>query len=291
MIIEMTIKSIDILSSHGPPGVDSRGERHIMKSIHILLLVIFVGLSSALAQRLPLSTTNDSAKYYYDKGWDEVMNNGNYSASEVAFRKMYAFDSSFVLGKALLGRISDDAAEQVRLIAEIDSNIGRTHRDERLLVDLYSTLVKRRVGQSTLERHQLHDLALGHLGTVCRTYTDDTYYFAEYIEWINAANGSQGALDSIGRLASDLHQQMPFIIGYKVALHAELKQFDLAEVYLRQLENQLEEKPVPKVAAVKAGLLMQQNKPDQAKYYIDRALALDPKNLDVQQLKNVLNNR
>ncbi len=256
-----------------------------MKSIANCLLIL-LSTTATLAQVLPLTTDSDSAKYYYYQGWNEVMNHGNYSASEVAFRKMYAFDGSFVLGQALLGRISDQAEEQERIITSLEANFDSASTDEQLIIELFTELIKRRVDAGTLERDQLFDLALNNLGSIAYAYDKEDYYFAEYIEWINAAQGPQAALDSINQLASPSHHIMPFMIGYKVHLHAELGEFEHAEIYLNQLENQLAGKSVPKVAAVKASLLMKQNKPEQARIYIDRALVLDPKNLDVARLKN-----
>lgn len=260
-----------------------------MKSI-VTVLLILVSAASTQAQVLPLTTNSDSAKYYYYKGWNEVMNNGNYSASEVAFRKMHAFDSSFVLGQALLGRISDQADEQRNIIRSIEANLDSANADEQLVIELFLELIKRRVDAGTLERDQLFELALKNLGSISYSYDKEDYYFAEYIEWTNAAKGPQAALDSINKLASPGHHIMPFMIGYKVHLHAELGQFDHAQIYLNQLENQLEGKSVPKAAAVKASLLMKQNKPEQARIYIERALALDPKNLDVIRLKDSIDN-
>lgn len=254
-----------------------------MKSI-ITILIILVSAMVTKAQLLPLSTDSDSARHFYYQGWNEVMNNGNYSASEAAFRKMYAFDSNFVLGKALLGRISDQPDEQASIISSIEANLDSANADEVLVIELFLELIKRRINQGTLQQEQLYDLALNNLGTISATYDKEDYYFSEYIEWINAAKGPQAALDSINTLATASQHIMPFIIGYKVHLHAELRQFDHAQIYLNMLENQLKGKSVPKVAAVKASLLMKQNKPDQARLYIDRALAIDPKNLDVLRL-------
>lgn len=251
----------------------------------IPFLLILLSVKATLAQVLPLTTSSDSAKYYYYQGWNEVMNHSNYSASEAAFRKMYALDSSFVLGQALLGRISDQSEEQKQIISTLEANIDSANTDEQLVIELFAELIKRRVDAGTLEHDQLFELALDNLGSIAYTYENEEYYFAEYVEWINAAKGPQAALDSINKLASPSHHIMPFIIGYKVHLHAELGEFDHAQIYLNQLENQLAGKSVPKLAAVKASLLMKQNKPEQAQIYIKRALAIDPKNLDVARLK------
>jgi tetratricopeptide (TPR) repeat protein len=260
-----------------------------MKSI-VTILIILVSTHATIAQTLPLSTNSDSAKYFYYQGWNEVMNHGNYSASEAAYRKMYAYDSSFVLGQALLGRISDKPEEQKGIITFIESNLDSASTDEQLVIELFTELIKRRVDAGTLDQESLFELALTNLGLMVKNYDEEDYYFAEYIEWINAARGPKAALDSINKLASASHHIMPFIIGYKVHLNAEIGQFDNAQIYLNQLENQLKGKSVPKVAAVKAALLLKQEKPDQARLYINRALAIDPKNLDVLRLQKSIKN-
>lgn len=110
----------------------------------LTICLILINTLSTTAQVIPLTTSSDSAKYYYYQGWNEVMNHGNYSAAEVAFRKMYAVDSSFVLGMALLGRISDQGDEQKRLIQLIELNFDSASHEEQLVIALFLELIKRR---------------------------------------------------------------------------------------------------------------------------------------------------
>ncbi|MEM8895499.1 MAG: hypothetical protein AAGC88_13035 [Bacteroidota bacterium] len=251
----------------------------------LIFLFILVSVITAHSQTLPLSTNSDSAKYFYYQGWDEVMNNGNYAASEVAFRNMYACDSSFVLGQALLGRISDKAEEQKALIQSIESNLDSANSDEQLVLKLFVELIKRRVDQGSLTMDELSDLAINNLGTISRTYPNEDYYFAEYIEWINNKSGAQAALDSINSLATAAHHIMPFMIGFKVHLHLELKQFDHAQIYLNQLENLIGGKAVAKMSTLQAEYYIARGNDAKALKLIQDTERLDPKNLETPRLR------
>ena len=41
--------------------------------------------------------TSDSALYYYDIGWQQVLDYGHFTNSEKAYRRMYEFDPEFLV--------------------------------------------------------------------------------------------------------------------------------------------------------------------------------------------------
>ena len=255
------------------------------------IMILCLTINYVEAQKIELSTDSDSAKYFYDQGWNEVMNNGNYSAAEKAFRNMYDQDSSFVLGQALLGRISNDDQERRELVLTIESNIDSANADERLVLELFLELISRRVDQGSLSMEELADLALKNLGTITTSFLQEDYYFAEYIEWINDRNGPKAALDSINKRATAAQHVMPFIIGYKVHLHLELRQFDHAQIYINQLENMQQVRGTAKISTVKAEYFIARGNNAKALKLIQDTERLDPNNMETHRLRDKMNTR
>ena len=63
--------------------------------------------------KLPYSTSSDSAYYYFQLGWRQIMDEGRYGQAEVSYRKSLSFDPDFLIGKATLGRLTLDTTERL----------------------------------------------------------------------------------------------------------------------------------------------------------------------------------
>lgn len=68
-------------------------------------------------------TKIDSARYYFLKGWEEILDNGRWTESEIAFRKATELDPDWLLGKSMIGRITRNLEERQQLYAERHSGI------------------------------------------------------------------------------------------------------------------------------------------------------------------------
>ena len=79
----------------------------IRKLIPVLsIIILLVSCNKTLeAKRFNFGTENDSALYYYNKGWEYIMDYGEWTKSEEAYRKALTFDSNFLLGKGIVGKI------------------------------------------------------------------------------------------------------------------------------------------------------------------------------------------
>lgn len=55
---------------------------------------------------LTYSTKSDSAIFYCQKGWEEIMDFGQYAQAVITNRKALSFDSDFLLGKSILTRLT-----------------------------------------------------------------------------------------------------------------------------------------------------------------------------------------
>ncbi|MFZ1807430.1 MAG: tetratricopeptide repeat protein [Cyclobacteriaceae bacterium] len=257
-----------------------------------VLLFLSVGFfNSAISQHLKLSTSSDSATYYYYEGWRQVMDVGNYTASEVAYRKMMSFDSDFLIGLSLLGRITGDLSERQDIERTLENRKTELSGDERLLLDNYIELVKLtnlREADPEAAKVQLEKaFASGeeNLNTLVHRYPDEIYYKAEYIEVLHRNHGPQRALDSLYSLASKEQQQEPFLLGYAANMEAEAGNFENALDKAAVLAKQIKDKQSPKPHVVYSDIYFKMGKFEKAKKYVQAALKLDPGNIDAQRLE------
>lgn len=250
---------------------------------------------AACGQTLTLSSKSDSARYYYYEGWRQVMDEGNYTASEKAYRKMMDHDPNFLVGLSLLGRITRDLSERTKIEKTLEQRKQEISGDERLLLDNYIELVRLTNLRETNPKKasvlvdNIFSSGEKKLAKIIHTYPDETYYKAEYIEVIHRNHGPQAALDSLDLLAANDEQQLPFLLGYAVQLYAELSEFEIAIGKANQLEALFEGKVSPKPHAVSADLYFKMGELDEAESAVDKALEIDPGNIDAQRLKKKIN--
>jgi len=255
----------------------------------VLIFTFF--FTSISAQKLKLSTTSDSCLYYYYQGWKEVMDDGNYTASERSYRKMMSFDSEFLVGMSLLGRISLDREERKTIEATLQKGKSELKGDERLLFDVFLellTLTNLR-GQDPekvkVQRIRAFEVGEKNLRIITHRYPDDVYTKAEYFEVLHYQYGPKAALDSLYKLSSTNQLQNPFILGFAAELESELGNFDNALKMAGQLKTNLINLKVPKAYVVFADIHYKMGKKADAKAEVYQALKLDPGNIDAQRLK------
>ena len=158
-----------------------------MKCFYLFICAILCVPCTIKAQGLPLSTSVDSARYYYYKGWENVMDLGHYSNSAIAFKKCVAQDPNFLVGQCLYGRISEDLAEQEQIYALIAAEKNNLKGAEYQLLEVFHSLLKlmiiRQKDPSKAGAQITHALALGekNFRQIVQQYPDEIYYKAEYI--------------------------------------------------------------------------------------------------------------
>jgi len=263
---------------------------NLLARYFIALCFFFTGID-ALSQRLPLSTQSDSAKYYYYEGWRQVMDAGNYTASEAAYRKMMKFDHRFLVGLSLVVRITHDFNERQHIESLLEERKSELNGDERLLLDNYIELVKLtnlRVTDPETAKQQVRITLKANednLKVIVHRYPDEIYYKAEYIEVIHHNYGARQALDSLYKLASLSQQNKPFLLGYAAQLEAETGDFETALNKARQLSKQTGYKNSPKPYVVYSDIYLRKGNLKKARQFVDQAILRDPGNIDAQRLK------
>ncbi|MEO0526547.1 MAG: hypothetical protein AAFZ89_04935 [Bacteroidota bacterium] len=247
--------------------------------------------------KLDLSVANSTALDYYNLGWQQIMDYGQYGAAEASYRKAIGIDPNFLIGKSVLARLTLDLGERLSLYKELQIGKEVLTGDERLLIEVYSAFVKlTNVREQTPEKAKdILNKALGvakkNLGIIVRKYPDEVYLKSEYIEILHALYGARPALDSLEKLRTPDQKRNPFLLGYQASMEAELGLFDLALLRADLLESIISDASVPKSYAVYADIYLKMDSLEKAKQYVDKGFALDKRNLDISRLKTKIDTK
>jgi tetratricopeptide (TPR) repeat protein len=237
------------------------------------------------------STTSDSTLFYYNKGWKQIMDYGDYSKAEMSYRKALTFDDNFLVGKSVLARLTLDLHERLSIYKTLETNKSSIKGDERLILDVYIALThytNLRDQKSPDTKKALHDaLALSetNFGKIIHKYPQEIYLKSEYIEILHSIYGAEKTLDSIKVLTTDAQKLNPFILGYKAILTAETENYNEAINLANTLVKILKAETVARPDAILADIYLKKGDYKMAKIHADKAHNMDPKNLDASRLK------
>lgn len=254
----------------------------------VSMVLLFVSCSE---QEGANALTFYSTMYYYDLGWEQIMDLGDYSAAEVSYRKTMDFDPEFLVGMSVLARLTRDLEERLAMEARLEARKNEIQGDERLVLDTYISLVKytnlrdQKSEQATAARQEAMLIGEENLNVVVHNYPEEVYLKSEYIEVLHAIHGPQLALDSLNSLMIPSQESNPFMLGYKAIMLAELEKYDEALVIAKQLALVMNDDQVAKPDAILADIYFKMKDYETAKVHADKANSIDPNNLDASRLK------
>lgn len=236
-------------------------------------------------------TENDTALFYYQRGWQQIMDNGEWTLAEVSFRKASESDPDFILAKCLKGRISQDLEEREKLLGEIIAAEEKASQDQKLLIEVYKSSLqlmnKREAGikldKSTISDH--YKLSEKNTRKFVHKYPNEDYVKAEYIEILHANHGAELALDSMNTIAARNQLELPFYLGYAAAMQAELSNFEEALQLLDKQRKVLNDSLKPQFYASSAEVYFEMDSIKLARKYIDKAVKLDSNHLIAKGLQ------
>lgn len=262
-------------------------------NFYIVLIIIL--LSSCTQNNtkhfVKYSTNSDSTMFYYNKGWSQIMDFGDYSAAEKSYRRALTYDGNFLIGKSVLARLTLNLQERLALYELLENKKHTITGDERLILDVYIALTKytnlrdQKDSQAKEALQEAFKLSENNFGNIIHKYPKEVYLKSEYIEVIHALYGAEIALDSLNTLTTDSQKLNPFILGYKAILTAETKNYKEALVYANKLVDILKDKNVARPDAILADIYFKMEDYKTAKIHADKATKIDPKNLDASRLK------
>ena len=271
-----------------------------MKNTLILVVLILTFYScknktipqqSTIDLTFDYGTKSDSARYYYTKGWEYIMDNGEWTKSEAAYRKAVTIDPDFLIAKSLLGRLERDLQERQQLLKELQQDQSKATPEERLLLDSYITsidiITAKELGKS-LDINAIKEYyttAENNLRTFIHKYPNEDYIKAEYIEVIHGQHGPQRALDSMAILASARQKKLPFYISYSAFMESELGHYDTALKKAETLKTVIGDSLKSSPYATYAQIYFDMDSLQLAEKYVNKTLSLEPHHVIAQRLK------
>jgi tetratricopeptide (TPR) repeat protein len=235
------------------------------------------------SNRYNYGTKNDSALHYYNKGWEYILDYGEWTKSEEAYRIALTFDPDFVLGKGIVGKITTNLQERQSILKELEAKKEHVSDDERLLLDdllLVLELMNARDQSIKLAPEfyeNFYESAEKSMRTFIHRYPHESYIKAEYIEVLHANHGAQTALDSIDALATPEQKKLPFYLSYATFLESELGNYNDALDKANELKRVINNDYAPAVPYTFAQIYLDMDSLDLAKTNIEKAILLDSK--------------
>ncbi len=230
-------------------------------------------------------TKNDSARFYYLKGFQEILDNGRWMQSERAYRKALEFDPDYPLGKSLVGRITRNLKERESLLEELLQVKNGVSPDERLLLEVYLSSMEsynnrdRGIRASTESMAKRRQMVESNFRKFVHKYPDDAYVKAEYIEWLHVIHGPRVALDSLNLLATAEQKKLGFYISFTASLELELGNLEQAVMLSKALKELMIDSTYTSYMKLKAEIYIAQDSLHKAKESIDQIIKIDPNHI------------
>lgn len=237
-------------------------------------------------------TKNDSALFHFKKGWEQIMDNGQWTLSETSFRRAQGHDPQFFIGLSLVGRISGNLEERLTIKEILEGRKERLTEDQRLLLDVYLLNIDIMNARSQSPDKmgaivkEFRALSEENYRKFVHTYPEESYIKAEYIEVLHAAHGAQAAIDSLQKLATKKEiKEVPFFKSYLASLEAELGNYKKALSYADEVVALHNDTTLAGPYTTYADIYFKMDSLNLASKYIDKAVSLDTKHMIAQGLK------
>ncbi|WP_282050156.1 hypothetical protein [Maribacter aquivivus] len=237
---------------------------------------------------------NDSAVFYFNKGWEHILNYGQWTLSEKAFRKAVDFDSTFIVGKALVGKNTTNLNERIQILNDINNSQIKVSEDDQLILEVTRItleLFNARGQNVKLDEDFISNFlttAEKNYRTFIHKYPNESYIKAEYIEVLNAIYGAKIALDSLHILTSPKQKKVPFFISYAATLESDLGNFEKALSIADDFNNQINDPNIPQPYVLYGSIYLKMDSLSLATSNLDKALQLDPNHIFAQRFKTQL---
>ena len=237
---------------------------------------------------------NDSAVFYFNKGWEHILDYGQWTLSEKAFRKAVDFDSTFIVGKALVGKNTTNLNERIQILNDINSSQIKVSEDDQLILEVTRItleLFNARGQNMKLDQDFISNFlttAEKNYRTFIHKYPNESYIKAEYIEVLNAIYGAKIALDSLHILTTPKQKKVPFFISYAATLESDLGNFEKALSIADDFNNQINDPNIPQPYVLYGSIYLKMDSLSLATSNLDKALQLDPNHIFAQRFKTQL---
>ena len=256
----------------------------------LLIFLLLPFLSLAQAPNFDYGTKSAEARKAYFRGWEEILDLGEWTKAEESYREAVGLDPDFQLAWAQVGRISNDAAKRASIYTKLKSLKANSSWESKLLEVYLGSLQlidskDRGIAIKSEQVTLFYETSFKNFREFLQSYPLETYIRAEYIEVIHAIQGAAAALDSIQAQENHGIESSPFLISYKSQLWAELKEFEKAEEALEDLKTCLSNTEVPAISFTEAILNFEKGDWSQVEKFVNQTLLADPKHTLAKRLK------
>ncbi|MDG1278671.1 MAG: hypothetical protein P8O16_15420 [Algoriphagus sp.] len=256
----------------------------------LLFFLLLPFLSLAQAPIFDYGTKSDAAREAYLRGWEEILDLGEWTKAEESYREAVRLDPDFQLAWAQVGRISNDPRERASIYTKLKS-IETDSSWEAKLLEVYLGSLElidskdRGIAIKSEQVTRFYETSFKNFGDFLHIYPRETFVRSEYFEVIHSIYGAGAALDSIQSHENIGIESNPFLISYKSQLWAELKNFDKAEEALKDLKNKLSSNQSPAISFTEAVLNFEKGEWTKAEIFINQTLLMDSKHTLAKRLK------
>lgn len=271
---------------------------YLLFSISFLFLTLCAcGKKKGNNTTFDYGTHSDSARYYFIKGWQEILDHGRWTESETAFRKAIEFDPDWPVGKSLVGRITRNLEERQHLLSELETVKDKVSPDERLLLDIFMPSMvamnnrDQGIGSSPEAGRNRRALAEANFRKFVHKHPEESYIKAEYIETLHANHGAKTALDSLNMLASEEQAVLGFYISYKATLGLELGNTEYATEMLQSYRYLFPDPSYTAPYMLQARILIAHDSLQKARELVNKVVIMDPNHLIAIGMKSSIDRR
>jgi tetratricopeptide (TPR) repeat protein len=262
-----------------------------MKAALSLLIPFVFLLFPQKKEQFHYGTKSPEARAAYLKGWEQILDHGEWTLAEASFRKAVNLDSGFLLAWSQVGRISKNAEERSRIYWRLANHKSLESDWENKLLEVYLSSLRlidsKDLGLS-ITREQISEfytLSESHFSDFLKVHPNEDYIYSEYIEVIHGIYGPKAALDTLQKQAVKGKKLNPFLISYTAQMQAELKDFEGALETVENLKESLDTAELPIVPFTYAFIQYEMRDYRSADNYLDQTLAFDPNHTLAQRLK------
>lgn len=244
-----------------------------------------------LGKTLDYTVKSDSALFYFYRGWQQIMDEGDWTGSEASYRKAIQIDPEFLIAKSLVGRITADSTERIKLYNELNIKRNTLKGAEKSLLEAYNAtldlIINRDRGKGVDEKliKEWMNLSETTLRDITHRYPDEPYTKAEYIEFLHSKYGAKVALDSLNILTTQGQKRLGFFISYSALLSSELTNYQEALQKMDYYLSIYEDTTFSSSHAYYAQIYFDMDSLELANSYVQNALDLEPKHIIAQRLK------
>jgi tetratricopeptide (TPR) repeat protein len=263
----------------------------MIKALFSFLLLTFLSqFSFGQEKSFSYGTNNAEALKYYEKGWEHILDKGEWQKAEFAFRKAVDLDPDFYLGWSQVGRISHDPEERAAIFTNLNKQKDKLNGWEKGLLEVYLTSLEiidakdRGIAITPEKVKQFYQTSEKNFSEFLKNFPAEKYVHAEYIEVIHGIYGAKAALDSLEKQQREGLALIPFLISYQAQLLAEIQEFELANQTAETLKQHLNQSDLPIIPFTYAYIAFEKGDYEDASTWITSTLQLDAKHIIAQRL-------